>query len=79
MNNTTGLTFNAISSTIAQVTSSREASLKATLSEMGDSPSTADMLKMQQEVQQWSMFTQIQSTIVKELSDALKGVIQKAA
>ena len=25
------------------------------------------------------MFTQIQSTVIKELSDALKGVIQKAA
>lgn len=74
-----GLTFNSISSTIAQVTASREASLKTTISEMGDSPSTGDMLKMQQEVQQWSMFTQIQSTIVKELAEALKGVIQKAA
>lgn len=74
-----GLTFNSISSTIAQVTASREAALKTSLSEMGDSPSTGDMLKMQQEVQQWSMFTQIQSTIVKELAEALKGVIQKAA
>ena len=74
-----GLTFNSISSTIAQVTASREASLKTTISEMGDSPSTGDMLKMQQEVQQWSMFTQIQSTIVKEVSEAMKGVIQKAA
>ena len=72
-----GLTFNSISSTISQVAASREASLKKTLSEMGDSPSTGDLLKVQQEVQQWSMFTQIQSTLVKEVGDILKSIIQK--
>ena len=74
-----GLTFDSINSSIAQVTTRREAALKETITGLGDSPSTADMLSMQQQVQQWSMFTQIQSTIVKELSDAMKGVIQKAA
>lgn len=75
----TGLTFDSINSSIAQVTTRREASLKELIAGLGDSPSTADMLSMQQQIQQWSMFTQIQSTIVKELSDAMKGVIQKAA
>lgn len=76
---TGGLTFTAINSTIAEATRTRETKLRETISTLGDSASTGDMLKMQQEVQQWSMFTQIQSTIVKELSDAMKGVIQKAA
>ncbi|MEG1767076.1 MAG: EscF/YscF/HrpA family type III secretion system needle major subunit [Comamonas sp.] len=79
MANVSGLTFDSINSSIAQVTTRREASLKELIGGLGDSPSTADMLSMQQQIQQWSMFTQIQSTIVKELSDAMKGVIQKAA
>lgn len=74
-----GLTFNSINASIAQVTAGREAALKETIGGLGESPSTSDMLNMQQQIQQWSMFTQIQSTIVKELSDAMKGVIQKAA
>ncbi len=79
MANSSGLTFDSINASIAQVTTRREAALKDTISGLGDSPSTTDMLRMQQEIQQWTMFTQIQSTIVKEVSDAMKGVIQKAA
>jgi type III secretion protein F len=74
-----GITFDSINASIAQVTTRREAALKDTISGLGDSPSTADMLSMQQQIQQWTMLTQIQSTIVKEVADAMKGVIQKAA
>ena len=44
-----------------------------------DTIDTADMLKLQQVMQQWTMMTQVQSTVVKELGDTLKGIIQKAA
>ena len=74
-----GITFNSINDSISKVTSRREADLQSTISGLGDSPSTGDLLSLQQQVQQWTMFTQIQSTIVKEVSDAMKGVIQKAA
>lgn len=73
------LTFQTLNSSIAQVTARRETELQNTISQLGDSPSTGDLLLLQQQVQQWTMFTQIQSTIVKEVSDAMKGVIQKAA
>ena len=73
-----GLTFQSINTTVSNVTRAREAELKQTLSQL-EEPTTQDLLQMQQEVQQWSMFTQIQSTIVKEVADAMKGVIQKAA
>jgi type III secretion protein F len=79
MLNTGGISFETINSTIAQVSSRREADLKNTISNLGDNPTTADLLMMQQQVQQWTMLTQIQSTVVKEVSDAMKGVIQKAA
>ncbi len=74
-----GITFNSINDSISKVTSRREADLQSTISGLGDSPSTGDLLSLQQQVQQWTMFTQIQSTIVKEVSEAMKGVIQKAA
>ncbi len=76
---TGGITFNSINNSISQVTSRREADLQNTINSLGDSPSTADLLGLQQQVQQWTMFTQIQSTIVKEVSEAMKGVIQKSA
>ena len=79
MQTTGGITFNSINNSISQVTSRREADLQNTINNLGDSPSTGDLLGLQQQVQQWTMFTQIQSTIVKEVSDAMKGVIQKAA
>lgn len=73
-----GLTFDSINATVSSVTRAREAELKQTLSQLQE-PTTQDLLRMQQEVQQWSMFTQIQSTVVKEVAEAMKGVIQKAA
>lgn len=74
-----GITFNSINNSISQVTTRREADLQRTISNLGDSPTTADLLGLQQQIQQWTMFTQIQSTVVKEVADAMKGVIQKAA
>lgn len=78
MINSSGLTFENINATVSNVTRAREAELKQTLSQLQE-PTTQDLLRMQQEVQQWSMFTQIQSTIVKEVAEAMKGVIQKSA
>ena len=79
MTTTTGLSANFINETVGVDTTGREAELKKTLSELGESPSLTEMLKVQQQLQQWGMFAQIQSTLVKEVSDALKNVIQKAA
>lgn len=76
---TSGITFDSINASLSQVRSRREAELQNTISNMGENPTTADLLNMQQQIQQWTMFTQIQSTIVKEVADAMKGVIQKAA
>lgn len=77
----TGINFETVNRTIAQAVTSREASLRNTIADVGsrENPSSVDLLIMQQEIQQWSMMIQIQSTVVKELSDSMKGIIQKAA
>jgi type III secretion protein F len=59
--------------------STREAQLQTAISGVGSSPTTVDMLNLQQQVQQWSMLIQGVSTLYKEVSDALKGVVQKSS
>lgn len=44
----------------------------------GADVSTTTMLELQSMTQKWSLLTQIQSTLIKEVSDAMKGVVQKA-
>ena len=39
----------------------------------------SDLLVLQKQIQEWSMITQLQSTVVKELAGAAKSVIQKSA
>ena len=73
-----GLTFDYINSTIFNVVQNREQALLTQIGSLGNNPTTADLLSMQQQLQQWTMTTQIQSTITKEVGDALKGIIQKA-
>ena len=72
------LTFDYINSTVATAVQSKEAALLTQIAQLGQNPTTSDLLLLQQQVQQWTMMTQIQSTLVKEVSDAMKGVIQKA-
>jgi len=74
----TSITFDYINSTVNTAVTAKEGDLKAVISDMGDAPSTQDLLKLQQQTQQWTLMTQIQSTVVKEVGDAMKGVIQKA-
>ncbi len=73
-----GLTFDYINNSVATAVQSKEADLQAQISRLGASPTTGDLLVLQQQIQQWTMMTQVQSTLVKEISDAMKGVIQKA-
>ncbi len=78
-----GLNFNSVNSTIYDSIRSQESNLQTTLSNLrtnaDGSVSQADMLKMQEQVQQWTMLIEIQSTITKQIADSLKGVIQKAS
>lgn len=78
-----GLSFNDINNTIYQGLRTQESKLRSTLSNLGTnadgSVSQTDLLQMQQQVQQWTMMVEIQSTITKQVSDALKGIIQKAS
>lgn len=78
-----GLNFNNVNNTIYEGIRTQETKLKSTIATIGaqgdGNISQTDMLMMQQQVQQWSMMIEIQSTITKQIADSLKGVIQKAS
>ena len=76
-----GINFELVNSSVYSAVQAREAKLRTRIEEIGaeENPGSLDLLMMQQEIQQWSMMIQIQSTVVKELSDTMKGIIQKAA
>lgn len=77
----TGLSFNDISSAVGAASSNLESSLRSKITSIqgAENVTTAQMLELQASMQQWTMMTSVQSTVVKELGDTLKGVIQKAA
>ena len=72
------LTFDYINSTVLKALNNREIELRTAIEKSGNSPFTVQLLDLQQQVQQWTMMAQIQGTLAKEISDAMKGVIQKA-
>jgi len=78
-----GLNFNEINNTLYQGIRTQETQLRDTLSRIGNNAdghvTQAEMLQMQQQIQQWTMMIDIQGTITKQIADSLKGVIQKAA
>ncbi len=73
-----GLSFDFLNNSIAKVVQGKEGDLRTLISSLGDNPTTADLLSLQQQVQQWTLTTQVQSTVIKEVADALKGIVQKA-
>jgi len=76
---TSALNMDFLNDTVMKSIGRQEQDLKTTIEKAGNNPTTGDLLMLQQGVQKWSMTVQIQSTMVKELSDAMKGVIQKAS
>ena len=78
-----GLNFNAVNDTIYSGIRSQETKLRDTISNLqadaDGNISQADLLMLQQQTQQWTMMIELQSTITKQISDSLKGMIQKSS
>src|SRR5690554_2833875 len=78
-----GLNFNAINNTIYNSIRTQETRLRDTISSLNTNSdgniSQTDLLKLQQQTQQWTMMIELQSTITKQIADSLKGIIQKSS
>ena len=79
INSASSISADFITQVGGQALNTREASLRAAIEQANtQQASTVDMQNLQQQVQQWSMLVQIISTVFKETTDAMKGVIQKS-
>ncbi len=76
-----GLSVDSVSQTMLTAVSNAEQSLRTTLQAQAASntQTPTDLLVLQKQIQEWAMITQLQSTVVKEIADAAKSVIQKSA
>ena len=79
----TGISFNQIAQTLGNITGTAENNLRGRIEALSQKPpeqvSQTDLLMMQADLQKWSMLIDLQSTVTKTLSDALKGIIQKSS
>lgn len=74
-----GMSFDSVNASIATVVSNAESTLKTRIASLDPATvSPTDLLLLQQEVSKWTMMNEIQSTVVKQLSDTMKGIIQKS-
>ena len=74
---TNSLNYDVINNTVMNAIQRREELLRTTITSMGDNPTTAQMVALQQQVQTWSIMAQIQTTLTKELSDSMESALQK--
>lgn len=72
------VTFDFVNSTLQVGLNDRETKLRQAIETTSKDSSPANLMVLQQELQQWSMMVQIQSTVIKDIADATKGVIAKS-
>ena len=73
-----GFSLDQINSIGATVVNTQEQNLRASLANATDL-SSGEMLKLQSQIQQWTIFVNLQSTLTKDVADALRAVIQKSS
>ena len=75
--------FSTINSTLFQGLENKQVELTNSITNTGTDTngniSTLDMLKLQQQLQQYTMMSDLTSTMNKSMSDSMKSVIQKAS
>ena len=74
-----GISFSVINDTMINAITTQESSLRAAIQAAGNNPTTTQLLSLQQQVQQWTVLTDLQSTLSKTIADAMRGVIQKSS
>jgi type III secretion protein F len=75
------VTFDLLNNTIYKGIQTQETNLVNELNTLGSQSdvSATDLLQAQQLQQQWTMMINMQSTMSKDISDALKGIIQNSS
>jgi len=68
--------FEAINQAVGQQVKQKEEDLRSFANSM-DPDSSTDLIKFQQKVQEWTLFSNLHSTTMKSLKDTLSSIIQK--
>ena len=83
LSNSSSITFDTVNNTLYAGVRTEETQLRDLLtkiqSEADGNVSQTDLLMFQQQVTQWTLMINIQSTITKQISDSLNGIIQKSS
>lgn len=80
-NVSSSISFSYLNSTVMQAYNGREQELRTSvlaLQAKGSDVSNVDLLDLQSKVQQWTLITQLVSTITQEVGNAMKGIVQKS-
>jgi type III secretion protein F len=80
ISNSSSISVDFITQVGSRALSTTETTLRAAIENASTTtPSTVDMLNLQQQLQQWSLLVTIISTVFQDSSNAMKSVIQKAS
>ncbi len=58
---------------------SSESDMSSLLRSLGPRPDSMDLIMVQAKMSEWTLAAQLNSGLIKELGDTLKGIVQKAA
>jgi type III secretion apparatus needle protein len=72
-----GVNFDQINKQLGEATSKIESSIKKDMENFDpQTASQADMIKLQMGLQKWTMAVQLQSNVMKTISEGMKSTIQ---
>lgn len=75
----TSLSFDVVSNTLGNASINAESTLASRIESLGESPTSAALIQMQSEITKWTLTTELTSTMMKSVGDALKGIVQKSS
>ncbi|WP_153099980.1 EscF/YscF/HrpA family type III secretion system needle major subunit [Paraburkholderia hayleyella] len=78
-NSPNSLSIDNFATVVGNSVENSETDLQTSINALGKTPTQESLLLLQQKMQTWSMLVSLQATVIKEIGDTLKGIIQKSA
>ncbi len=69
------ISLETLNNTLTPVFQAAETRLSDRIDSLGESPTTADMMLMQQEIARFSILVQLHSTLIKDFKESVQGVV----
>lgn len=72
------ISFAMIDDKVGAHLKTKETNLNKYITDLGETPTTADLIALQRNTTEWSLMVDLHATLNKTLSDTMKGVVQKS-